>query len=70
MIQLHRLNGKAFVVNADNIKFIESTPDTLLTLTTNDEKLMVKETVEDVIQKVIDYKRQWLWKPLEEQRKA
>ena len=70
MIQLHRLNGKAFVVNSDNIKFIESTPDTLLTLMTNDEKLMVKESVEEVIQKVIDYKRQWLWKPLEEQRKA
>jgi uncharacterized protein YlzI (FlbEa/FlbD family) len=59
MIQLHRLNGKAFVVNAEHIKFIEATPDTLLTLVTS-----------EVIQKVIDYKRQWMWKPLEEQRKA
>jgi flagellar protein FlbD len=70
MIQLHRLNGKPLVVNSDNIKFIESTPDTLLTLMTSDEKLMVKESVNEVIEKVIEYKRQWLWKPLEEQRKA
>lgn len=70
MIQLHRLNGKAFVLNGEHIKFIEATPDTLLTLVNGDEKLMVKESVDEVIQKVIEYKRQWMWKPLEEQRKA
>lgn len=63
MITLHRLNGKEFVLNAEQIKFIESTPDTLITLIANDEKFMVKETVEQVIQNVINYKRQWLWEP-------
>jgi flagellar protein FlbD len=69
MIQLHRLNGKEFTLNAEHIKIVESTPDTLITLVSGDEKMMVKESVTEVIQKVIEYKRQWLWTPLE-QRKA
>jgi len=64
MITVHRLNGKEFVLNAEHIKFIEATPDTLITLITNDEKFMVKEGVDEVIKKVIDYKKQWLWEPL------
>ena len=63
MIILHRLNGKEFVLNAEHIKFVESTPDTLITMNTNDEKFMVKESVKEVINKVIDYKRQWLISP-------
>ena len=63
MIKLHRLNGKEFVLNAEHIKFVESTPDTLITLINNDEKFMVKETVEEVISRVIDYKHKWLYCP-------
>jgi flagellar protein FlbD len=63
MINLHRLNGKEFVLNAEQIKFVEATPDTLITLVTNDEKFMVAESVDEVIKRVIDYKRQWLWEP-------
>ena len=36
MIQLTRLTGRAFILNCDLIKSIESTPDTVITLTTND----------------------------------
>jgi flagellar protein FlbD len=61
MIQLHRLNGKEFILNAELIKFVESTPDTLITLSEKDEKFMVKESVNEVVQRVVDYKRQWLW---------
>jgi flagellar protein FlbD len=68
MITLHRLNGKEFSLNADVIKLVESTPDTLITLVTNDEKFMVKETVPEVIEKVIEYKRKWLWTPLENRK--
>lgn len=64
MIVLHRLNGKEFVLNAEHIKFVESTPDTLVTLIAADEKFMVKESVEDVIKKVVEYKKSWLWSPL------
>lgn len=56
MIQLTRLNGKQFVVNAELIRFVEETPDTMLTLTTGD-KLMVKEPMRDVVRKAVDYGR-------------
>ena len=56
MIPLTKLNAQSFVVNADLIKFIESTPDTLITLTTG-ERILVKETTEEVIRRVIHYGR-------------
>lgn len=57
MITLTKLNDQEIVVNVDLIKFIEATPDTLLTLSTGD-KLPVRESVEDVVAKVIAFKRQ------------
>jgi len=56
MIQLTRLNGKKLVVNAELIEFVESTPDTILTLNTG-HKVLVRESVDEVIDNVIDYKR-------------
>jgi flagellar protein FlbD len=56
MVTLTRLNGSAIVVNADLIEMLETTPDTVMTLTTG-KKLVVKESVEEVVGKVIDYKR-------------
>jgi flagellar protein FlbD len=56
MIALTKLNNQAFVVNADLIKFIESTPDTLLTLTTG-ERILVKESTPEVIHRVVHYGR-------------
>lgn len=55
MIKVKRLNGKEFVVNGDLILYIEKTPDTVITLTSG-QKIVVKETVDDIIDKVIDYK--------------
>lgn len=63
MITLHRLNGKEFVLNAEQIKFVERTPDTVITLAFDGEKFMVKESVEEVIRKVVEYKRQWMYGP-------
>ena len=62
MIKLTRLNGKEFVVNCDLIKFVEATPDTLLTLI-NGEKVMVKESVDSVLEAVLQY-RQRIFKSL------
>ncbi|WAM32109.1 flagellar FlbD family protein [Caldicellulosiruptor naganoensis] len=56
MIKLRRINNKEFVVNADFIEFVEATPDTVITLT-NGVKLVVKESVDEVIEKVIEYKK-------------
>ena len=63
MIKLTRLNDQEIVVNVDLIKFIETTPDTLLTLSTGD-KLPVRESVEDVIERVITFKRQLMTQPV------
>ena len=56
MIFLSRLNNRGVVINAELIKMIESTPDTLITLI-NGDHLMVKETVEEVVDKAVDYSR-------------
>lgn len=56
MIQLTRLNGKPLAVNADLIKFVEESPDTVLTLVTG-EKLVVKEPVTEVLRLIFEYKR-------------
>ena len=57
MITLTRLNNKGFVLNAELIKTVEETPDTLITLT-NGDRIMVRETAQDVVDKAIDYARQ------------
>jgi len=56
MIKLTRFNGKELVVNAELIKFLESTPDTVVTLTTK-EKILVRNSVDEIINKVIEYQR-------------
>ena len=56
MIRVTRLNGKEFVVNADLIKFVEATPDTLVTLTCGD-KIVVREGVDEVVKKAVEYGR-------------
>jgi flagellar protein FlbD len=56
MICLTRLNGQSFVVNADKIRYVESTPDTVVCCDTG-EKMMVKETLQEVVRRAIDYAR-------------
>ena len=56
MIAVTRLNNSPLVINAELIKFVESTPDTMITLTTGD-RIIVKEPIEDVIRKVVEYGR-------------
>jgi flagellar protein FlbD len=56
MILLTRLNGQQFVVNAEKIRYIESTPDTIVCCDTGD-KVMVKESLQEVTRKAIDYAR-------------
>jgi flagellar protein FlbD len=57
MIELHRLQNQKIIVNADLIEFLESTPDTIISTTTG-KKIIVKESVDEVIQKIIAYKRE------------
>jgi flagellar protein FlbD len=56
VIHLTRLNNQALAVNSDLIKFIENLPDTVLTLT-NGDKIVVRESAEEVLQKIIAFRR-------------
>ena len=57
MIKLTRLNGEEFVINGDLIEIVDANPDTVITLI-NEHKFVVREKIEEVIDKVIEYKRQ------------
>lgn len=56
MIRLTRLNGQEVVVNAELIESIEQqTLNTVISLT-NGNKILVKDTVEEIISKVVNYR--------------
>lgn len=56
MIQLTRLDGNKFVLNADLICYIEALPDTYVTLT-NGERLTVRETIDEVVRRAVAYQQ-------------
>lgn len=57
MIRVTRLNHEPIVVNADLIEYIETTPDTVISLTTG-EKFMVLESPDEVVTRAIEFGRQ------------
>jgi flagellar protein FlbD len=56
MIRLTRINRVPMVLNSDLIEHIEATPDTVIALTTG-QKLVVMESAEEVVHKVIEFRR-------------
>ena len=56
IIKLTRLDDSEIVINAELIELVEATPDTVISLTSN-RRMVVKEDVETVIDKVLKYKR-------------
>lgn len=56
MILVTRLNGSQFWINPDLIQTVEANPDTVITLT-NEEKWVVSETPEELIERFTAYKR-------------
>lgn len=56
MIEVTRLNGKAFIVNADLIRTVEEKPDTIITLV-NGDHFVIRETMREVVERVIEYGR-------------
>jgi flagellar protein FlbD len=57
MIKVTKLNGQETIVNADLIEFVEATPDTLISLTTG-RKVMVLESLEEVVSRAVRYRSQ------------
>lgn len=56
MIRLTRLNDRPFVVNAELIRTVEQNPDTIITLVSG-EHMVVKESMDTIIERVIEYGR-------------
>jgi len=56
MITVTRLKGEKLVVNAHLIEMVESTPDTIVGLTTG-KKIIVQETVDEIIDKIVVFRR-------------
>ena len=56
MIKVTRLNDSVMVINVEKIQSLQSTPDTVITFT-NHDKIMVKEPLEEVSQRIIEYQR-------------
>ena len=56
MIYVTRLNHTPVVLNCDLIEHMETTPDTVISLTTG-QKLMVLESAEEIIDRVVQYRR-------------
>ncbi len=57
MITVTRLDDRVVVINAEMIKMIESTPDTIITLLSGDT-ILVKESVDEIVRRAIEYARQ------------
>jgi flagellar protein FlbD len=56
VIKVTRLNGEVMAVNAEMIQYVESKPDTIITLATK-ERILVKESMDEVIGRIIEYGR-------------
>lgn len=59
MIQLTRFDKNPFYINAELILFLEATPDTVVTLT-DGKKIRVLEGIEDIIDRIVEFKRRIL----------
>lgn len=61
MIKLTKFNSERnnrgeFILNAEIIEQIEQTPDTVVTLT-NGKQLLVEEPMEEIVRRVMNYRR-------------
>jgi flagellar protein FlbD len=56
MIELTLIDDTPIVLNSDLIEFMEARPDTIIALTTG-KKMMVKETVCEVVERIIQFRR-------------
>ena len=56
MIKVTRLNDAVMVINVEKIQSLQATPDTVITFT-NHDKIMVKEPLEEISQRIVAYRR-------------
>jgi flagellar protein FlbD len=58
MIRLTRLNGVEYWLNPHLIESIDSTPDTIILLTSG-KRLVVREKPEDIVRLIISYRKEF-----------
>jgi flagellar protein FlbD len=56
MIKVTRFNNSVLLINAENIQSVEANPDTVITFI-NRDRLLVKEPVEEVTHRIVQYRR-------------
>lgn len=56
MIKVTAMDKRIIAINSDMIERIENIPETIITLN-NGKKIIVLDTMDEVIEKVKDYKR-------------
>ena len=56
MIRVTRLNSSPLILNSDLVEHIETTPDTVITLTSG-QSLRVRESADEVVQRIIEFRR-------------
>ena len=59
MIRVTRINSTPFVLNCDLIEQVQTVPDTMIELT-NGKHLLVQESVEEIVERVIAFRRRIL----------
>jgi len=62
MIKLSRLGGEPFILNADLIRYVESRPDTFITLAGGD-RVVVAESMDEVVRRAMAYQQAKHWVP-------
>jgi len=56
MIVVMKPNGEEFMLNSDHIETVEAHPHTVIKLT-NGEKLLVRESPEEILEKIVEFRR-------------
>lgn len=59
MIRVTRINSTPIVLNCDLIEQLKNVPDTMIELT-NGKHLLVQETVDEIIDRVVEFRRRTL----------
>lgn len=59
MIHVTRINQTPLVLNSDLIEHLETTPDTVISLTSG-QKYVVRETLEEVVNRIVEFRRRIL----------
>jgi flagellar protein FlbD len=59
VIRVTRINSTPIVLNCDLIEQVQTVPDTMIALT-NGKHLLVQESVEEIIERVVAFRRRTL----------